>query len=143
MKGIVTYRAFGWTQDAIIQNNIFLDASTSPAYLLAIIQRWLLLNLGFLMAVVAILVVTLATQLNADSGLTGAGMVAIIAFGGFLNSLILNYVELETSIGAVNRLKSFSATTEVEDLPGEDVVPPISWPEKGKIEIKNASASYA
>ena len=96
-----------------------------------------------LMAVVAILVVTLATQLNADSGLTGAGMVAIIAFGGFLNSLILNYVELETSIGAVNRLKSFSATTEVEDLPGEDVVPPESWPEKGKIQIKNASASYA
>lgn len=142
LKGIVTFRAFEWSAEAIERNNEYLNSSTSPAYLLAIIQRWLTLALGILTAIVAILVVVLSTQLRADSGFTGASMVAIIAFGGYLGALIQNYVALETSIGAVNRLKAFSANTEVENLPEETVIPPESWPEKGKIDIRGASASY-
>ncbi|KAJ6780041.1 hypothetical protein PWT90_01213 [Aphanocladium album] len=35
------------------------------------------------------------------------------------------------------------ANTGVEDLPGEDIIPPESWPEKGTIEIADISASYS
>lgn len=93
-------------------------------------------------AIIAIVVVALSTQLKSNSGLVGASMVSIIIFGGFLGAFINNYTGLETSIGAVARLKTFTEHTAVEDLPGEDTIPPVSWPEKGKIEIRNVSASY-
>ena len=69
-------------------------------------------------------------------------MVSLISFANFLGALISNYTLLETSLGAINRLREFGRGTEVEDLPGEDVIPPLSWPENGRIEIKGLSASY-
>jgi len=49
---------------------------------------------------------------------------------------------LETSIGAVSRVKSFSTGTGVEALPNEVTPPPENWPLSGRIEFKNVSASY-
>ncbi|KAK5991347.1 ABC transporter FGM5 [Cladobotryum mycophilum] len=142
IKGVATFRAFGWTEDAVSLNNRLLDTSQRPAYLLSMVQRWLAFVLGMVVAVIALLVVTLSTQLRSNTGFTGASMVSLMSFGKTLSSLIQMYTLLETSIGAVNRLKSFSENTESEDKPGEDVVPPTSWPEKGRIEIRGVSASY-
>jgi len=49
---------------------------------------------------------------------------------------------LETSIGAVSRVKAFSADTPSENLPAEVVEPPPNWPARGHIEIRSISASY-
>jgi ATP-binding cassette subfamily C (CFTR/MRP) protein 1 len=49
---------------------------------------------------------------------------------------------LETSIGAVSRVKAFNADTQSEALPAEIVVPPESWPARGLIEFRGVSASY-
>jgi len=49
---------------------------------------------------------------------------------------------LETSIGAVSRVKSFSQETDVEALPNESTPPPENWPLSGRIEFRNVSASY-
>lgn len=106
------------------------------------VQRWLAFVLGMVVAVMALLVVTLSTQLRPTAGFTGASMVSIMTFGKVLANLVQMYTSLETSIGAVNRLKSFSDDTVAEDLPGETVVPPASWPEKGRIEIRDVSATY-
>jgi len=142
IKGVATFRAFGWTAASIAENNGYLDTSQRPAYLLAMIQRWLLFVLNAVVAVVAVVVVALATQMRANEGFTGASLVTIMGFGDTLANIIRCYTLLETSIGAVSRLKTFSDTTHPEDLPGEDVVPPESWPETGLIEIRNISASY-
>lgn len=106
------------------------------------IQRWLLFVLNVVVAVIAVIVVTLAIQLRANQGFTGASLVTIMGFGDILANIVRCYTMLETSIGAVSRLKTFSDTTAPEDLPGEDVVPPESWPSRGLIEIRNMSASY-
>ncbi|KAJ4414299.1 hypothetical protein N0V82_008028 [Gnomoniopsis sp. IMI 355080] len=142
LKGVTTYRAFGWTEDAISLNNDLLDTSQRPAYLLSMVQRWLAFVLGMVVAVMALLVVTLSTQLRPAAGFTGASMVSFMSFGKTLAYLVQMYTLLETSIGAVSRLKSFSDNTAAEDLPGETVVPPASWPEKGRIEIRDVSATY-
>jgi ABC-type multidrug transport system fused ATPase/permease subunit len=139
---VATFRAFGWTQASIAENNKLLDTSQRPAYLLAMIQRWLLFVLNVVIAVIAVIVVSLATQLRANQGFTGASLVTIMSFGDILANIIRMYTMLETSIGAVSRLKTFSETTQPEDLPGEDVIPPESWPSKGLIEIRDVSASY-
>ncbi|KAG6355351.1 hypothetical protein INS49_003313 [Diaporthe citri] len=66
MKGIATIRAFGWVSENVHVNKTYLDTSQRPAYLLAIIQRWLGFVLRIVVALLAIAIVTLATQLGSN-----------------------------------------------------------------------------
>jgi ATP-binding cassette subfamily C (CFTR/MRP) protein 1 len=142
---VATFRAFGWVEDSLEVNNKLLDNSQRPAYLLTMIQGWLIFILNLVIAVIAILVVVLATQIKSTTriGFTGASLITLMSFGGFISGLIVTYTQLETSIGAISRLKSFSEKVGQESLPGEDIVPPQWWPSSGAIEIRGVSASYA
>ncbi|KAI0142611.1 ABC transporter type 1, transmembrane domain-containing protein [Hypoxylon sp. NC0597] len=142
IKGIATFRAFGWVQDGIKLNNKHLDTSQRPAYLLAMIQRWLGFTLSMVVAVLAIVVVTLATQLHSNRAFTGASLVTLMNFGSNLSFMVRTYTDLETSIGAISRLKSFSERVRSESREEEDVVPPPEWPSRGSIHINGVSASY-
>lgn len=142
IQGIATFRAFGWVESGIELNNKLLDTSQRPAYLLAMIQRWLAFILQLVVAVLAFVVVTLATHTHSNTGFTGASLVALMSFGQSLSLIIIFYTSLETSIGAVSRLKTFNETVKPEGLEGEDVIPPREWPFKGGIHIKSVSASY-
>lgn len=142
IRGLATFRAFGWVQEGVALNNCLLDTSQRPAYLLAMVQRWLGFALQTVVAVLAIVVVTLATQLRSSTGLTGASLVTLMTFGDILNYIIRWYTQIETSMGAISRLKNFSDKVKSEKLEGEDVVPPREWPTKGCIEISGVYASY-
>ncbi|KXX77725.1 Canalicular multispecific organic anion transporter 1 [Madurella mycetomatis] len=142
IKGIATFRAFGWVQEGIAQNNRLLDTSQRPAYLLAMIQRWLGFTLQMIVALLALAVVTLSTQLRSNTAFTGASLVTLMSFGENLSYIIRFYTMLETSIGAVSRLKAFTEKVKPESKDGEDVVPPREWPMKGAIQINGVSASY-
>ncbi|RYP77563.1 hypothetical protein DL770_007064 [Monosporascus sp. CRB-9-2] len=52
------------------------------------------------------------------------------------------YTQLETSIGAIARIKTFSETVKPEDQEGEDIVPPEEWPPRGEILLKGVLAAY-
>ncbi|KUJ11330.1 ABC transporter [Mollisia scopiformis] len=143
IRGVATFRAFGWVQEGIDLNNRLLDNSQRPTYLLAMVQRWLGFALQVVVAVLAVAIVTLATQLRSSTGLTGASLVTLMTFGDILAYIIRWYTQIETSIGAVSRLKNFSRKVKSESLEGEDVVPPREWPLKGGIEIRGVSASYS
>ncbi|KAL2131166.1 hypothetical protein VTI74DRAFT_5453 [Chaetomium olivicolor] len=142
INGIATFRAFGWVQEGIDQNYRLLDTSQRPAYLLAMIQRWLALTLQLVVAVLALAVVTMATQLRSNTAFTGAGLIALMSFGENLAHIIRFYTLLETSIGAISRLKAFSENVKPESKEGEDLVPPREWPLQGGIELKGVSATY-
>lgn len=139
---MTTFRAFGWVQDGIDLNNHLLDTSQRPTYLLAMVQRWLGFNLQMVVATLAVTVVTLATQVRSNTAMTGASLVSLMTFGDVLKYIIRWWTQLETSIGAVSRLKSFGEKVESESLDGEDVKPPREWPLGGAIEISGVSASY-
>lgn len=106
------------------------------------IQKWLMATLQLLVAGIAVLLVGLSTQLGSSAGLTGASLVTLLSFGEVVASLIINYTALETSIGAVSRLRTFSELVKPEDQPGEDIEPPPQWPQGGRIDIQGVSASY-
>ncbi|KAJ4254441.1 hypothetical protein NW762_010039 [Fusarium torreyae] len=142
IKGITTIRAFGWEPHDIAHNSKLLDTSQRPAYLLAMIQKWLVSSLHFVVAGTGVLLVTLATRLRTNAGLTGASLVSLLTFSETLSNLISSYTSLETSLGAVSRLRSFSETVDTENLPGEDIEPPATWPHSGSIQINKVSASY-
>ncbi|KAL2075027.1 hypothetical protein VTL71DRAFT_8807 [Oculimacula yallundae] len=143
IKDVATFRAFGWVPDGIKTNNHLLNTSQRPAYLLAMVQRWLLFTLQILVMLLAVGVVTLATQLRASSGFTGASLVTLMTFGDVLNYIIRWFTQIETSIGAVTRLKNFSENVKPESLEGENTIPTKEWPSRGAIQMNTVSASYA
>jgi ABC-type multidrug transport system fused ATPase/permease subunit len=142
MNGVATFRAFGWVSAGIAANNQLLDTSQRPFYLLAITQRWLGFSLQLVVALLAIMVVTLSTQLGSRAGLTGASLVTLMTFGDILNYVIRFFTQLETSIGAISRLKHFSDEVKPEGSSEEDLIPPLEWPNRGFIHIDGVSASY-
>ncbi|KAF5644186.1 multidrug resistance [Fusarium tjaetaba] len=142
IKGVATIRAFGWQQFDIAHSNKLLDTSQRPAYLLAMIQQWLATLLHFIVTGTAVLLIALATQLRTNAGLTGASLISLLTFSEALSNLITSYTSLETSLGAVSRLRSFSETVETENKPGEVIKPPETWPQSGSIQIQKVSASY-
>ncbi|KAI1078911.1 ATPase-like protein [Whalleya microplaca] len=142
IKGLATFRAFGWVPAGVAFNQRLLETSQRPYYLLYIAQRWLLFMLQIIVALLALVVTILATQLRGNTALTGASLVTLMTFGDVLNYIIRWWTQLETSISAVSRLKNFSEKVEPEDQLGETVMPPPEWPLRGGITIGGVSASY-
>lgn len=56
--------------------------------------------------------------------------------------LIQWWTSLETSIGAVSRIKQFTEDVQDENLPGENQSVPENWPAHGSVEIRSISAAY-
>jgi ABC-type multidrug transport system fused ATPase/permease subunit len=143
-EGISTIRAFGWQKYFSQENLRRLDVSQRPYYLLYCIQRWLNLVLLLLVGVMAIAVVALATNLGKDTSPSrlGVSLSAVVTFNSNLSSLMIYWTQMETSIGAVARVKLFELGTENENKPEENFLPSEQWPERGAIEFRNISTSY-
>ena len=143
MSGISCIRAYGWTGEYMQRNFEILDASQKPYYLLWCIQRWLTLVLDLFIAGIAILLVALATNIHAGStGFLGVALFNIVTFSTTLQLLVTNWTQLETAVGAVNRIRSFVLKTKSEDLYDERAETPKDWPKDGAVTFTDVSASY-
>ncbi|KAF7595475.1 hypothetical protein BBP40_005811 [Aspergillus hancockii] len=143
LEGLVTVRAFHWQDYMRSQNDIYLDDSQRPFYLLYSIQRWLNLVLDLVVAALATIVMALATQIPGTSaGALGLSLVNILSFSENLASVVRSWTQLETSLGAVARVKSFESNTPSEHLPPEKLSTSDQWPSQGAIIIRDLSASY-
>ncbi|KAE8374180.1 putative ABC transporter [Aspergillus bertholletiae] len=146
LKGIATLRAFGFIPDDIQKNARLVDSSQRAAYLLLMIQEWLNLVLNLVVMVIAAVLTTLAVRLHSNSAFAGASMYSLMTFGESLSGIVIYYTRLETSIGAIARLKTFNETVTPEDRDGpgeeEDIVPDTNWPGRGLVELRGVSARY-
>ncbi|KAE9376787.1 putative ATP-binding cassette transporter [Stipitochalara longipes BDJ] len=144
LTGLVEIRAFGWSDNFLTRNLYLLDASQKPYYLLFCIQRWLSFILDLMVMVLAVVLMILVVKLreNITPGYVGLALLNVMSFNQSLAEIIKNWTRLETSIGAIARLMSFSAQTVSENLPRENESVPDNWPLHGTIEFKNVSASY-
>lgn len=107
------------------------------------IQQWLTLVLNMVVMVMAVLLTILAVQLRSKAGFTGASLVTLMQFGENLSGIVMFYTLLETSIGAIARLRGFCKDVTPEGrATGEDVEPQEDWPQRGEIELRNVSATY-
>lgn len=113
--------------------------------MLLCIQRWLTLVLGLTVAGLAILLTTLGVTLRSrlDAGFLGVALVSMMNLGHSLAALITFWTLLETSLGAISRVKTFSEDTPTEK-PREIVDTRIlaGWPSQGSVVIENWSAHY-
>lgn len=86
-----------------------------------------------------VMVVKLRSQL--DPGLVALALLNIMSFNNNLTALIQCWTSLETSMGAIARLKAFGQDTASEHS-GHDE-PPADWPDAGQISIRDLSAAYS
>ncbi|KAM3499740.1 hypothetical protein MY10362_007021 [Beauveria mimosiformis] len=142
-KGIMTIRAFGLVDQYIETGFRLLDDSQRPAYLLGIIQNWLMMVLDLVTMVIAALLSSLAVTLRSNTGFTGASLVTLMSFGDQLTQIVVFLTLLETSLGAITRLQEFGNNVTLEEKATEVVKPRENWPQHASLELSNVSASYS
>lgn len=143
----MTIRSFGWSERHRIKNRRLLDASQRPYYLLLCIQRWLVLVLDLVVAALAVLLVSIAVarrsaQLN--PGFLGLALVHMMSLSHALTDLVQHWAGLETSMGAIVRIRDFTENTPVDKpapTPGREP-PSADWPAHGAVKFENLSATY-
>lgn len=144
LNGLATIRAFGWQHALTEKNRELLDQSQKPFYFLFAVQRWLTLVLDLIVAAVAVLLIVLVVELRGiiSPGFVGVALLNVILFSQSIKMLMTFWTNLETHIGSIARIKSFTTTTSSENLPAETNIPPPAWPTNGAIEYRNVSAEY-
>ncbi|KAJ6110017.1 hypothetical protein N7486_002252 [Penicillium sp. IBT 16267x] len=94
-----------------------------------------------LAVILVTLVITLKDQFSPGSN--GVGLNLMLTFNQDLILLIRFCTSLETSIGAVSRIRGFVTSTNSEDRYPESLVSPSAlWPEHGHIVFHDVKASY-
>ncbi|KAK2484098.1 hypothetical protein H9L39_05890 [Fusarium oxysporum f. sp. albedinis] len=141
--GLATIRSFGWTDEFLDESCRMLNTSQKPFYLMFCIQRWLELVLDLFVAGMAILLVTIALRIpgTTSEGAIGLAMVNLLGLNLTLTTVIEQWTTLETSLGAIARLKSFISNTPNENKQDETEVPD-NWP-GGRIVFDGVTASYS
>ncbi|KAF9783049.1 hypothetical protein IL306_010591 [Fusarium sp. DS 682] len=141
--GLSTIRSFGWTNELLDESFRMLNTSQKPFYLMFCIQRWLELVLDLLVAGMAILLVTIALRIpgTTSEGAIGLAMVNLLGLNLTLTTVIDQWTTLETSLGAIARLKSFIQSTPNENKQDETEAP-ANWL-VGEIVFDGVTASYS
>lgn len=144
LQGLVTIRAFGWNKYYLLKAFTLLDTAQRPYYLLLSVQRWLTLVLNLVVAALAILMVGLGVALRdrVKPELLGVALVMMTGLGQMIADLIQAWTLLETSLGAVSRIKSYAESTPRETDGLETLVPDKDWPSAGAIEFRSVSARH-
>ncbi|KAH5699701.1 hypothetical protein HBI44_063230 [Parastagonospora nodorum] len=144
LSGLVTVRAFQWEFQHLSRFLDMLKKAQRPFYLLYCVQRWLNMILDMVIGGMAVLLVTIAikTKGTVDPGMTALALTNLVGFSQMLKQLITAWTLLETSMGALARVRAFTAAVETENLPGEDKPAPENWPRFGGIEFRSVVASH-
>jgi ATP-binding cassette subfamily C (CFTR/MRP) protein 1 len=144
LEGLVTIRAFGLQSTFQSNFRTKVDSSQRAVYLLYMIQRWLNFVLDCIVAALAVLLMTFATQFRNSSSAAslGVGLVSVIGFSQNLSQFVFFYTELETFLGAVARIKEWVDSIKPEDVGTEGGTPPKDWPADGNIEFEDVTAAY-
>ncbi|KAJ5785624.1 uncharacterized protein N7503_010836 [Penicillium pulvis] len=141
MQGITTLKALGWSSHFQKAFESSFVVSQKPFYMLYCIQQWLTLVLDLITGTMAIILIAITASLrdHFSGGSVGVALYMIMTLNQALAQLINYWISLETSIGAVYRVKTF-----LQDTPSESdhACSTESSFSKGAIEIANLTVSY-
>ncbi|GLA96268.1 hypothetical protein AtubIFM57143_003733 [Aspergillus tubingensis] len=143
-SGVTTIRAFGWQDKFATENIQALDMSQKPYYLLLCLQCWLKIVLDCIMTIIAIGLITLTVMYRNSTGAdVGMALNLMIGANTTLLRLVQNWTSLETSLGAVARLKDVQECVPSEDAAKGALEPGPKWPSAGDLRTENITVSYS
>lgn len=142
--GLEHIRSFGWQQNNTAESLRLLDVSQLTFYYMFCIQRWLKCAMDTGILFMAVFRVSLALYLphTATQAGIGVALLNMMRLSTMLSFLITQWVNLETSLGALARLRAFALDTPVEVDAGDGSELPKNWPSQGEIEFVNMTATY-
>lgn len=140
LNGLTTIRAFGWVSTFKETNIALLAESQRPYYLLYCIQRWLNLVLDIFVGALAVLLLTFAVTLSdiTSPAALGVAMINLLNFNQDLANLIDSWTRMETSLGAIARLRDLENDTPQPAYHSYSS----QWSFRRAIEFRQVSASY-
>lgn len=146
-EGLVTIRAFGWQAACKRQCQNRIDESKRAIYMLFMVQRWLNFVLDLIIAGLATVLMTIATQLRTsmDAAALGVGLSSIIGFSTLTSQFIMAYTELESSLGAVARIEDCVDNIQSEDAGMRSFQPhvlPHGWARNADVSFWNVTSIY-
>lgn len=142
--GLEHIRSFGWQEKVLDGALQLLDNSQKPYYYLLSLQRWLGLVLDMTSTCVGAVLVAIALTWpgTTTEPSLGLSLVSVFAYSVSMMALVERWTTLETSLGAVARLRDLVRDTPVEkDGPGvtrQDQ----GWPHDGEIKFKKVGCQY-
>ncbi|KAL8782676.1 MAG: hypothetical protein Q9213_005184 [Squamulea squamosa] len=144
IQGIATIRAYVVQSDFNEKAKNLLDASQKPVYMLYCVQQWLTLVLDLIVGAVAVILVAITVSLKSSfsASSVGVALTTVLTFNQALSSLIKYWTLLETSIGAVSRIKNFVKDTPTEKRGYALRTAPGDWPSEGAIIFSNVSIAH-
>ncbi|KAH0018441.1 P-loop containing nucleoside triphosphate hydrolase protein, partial [Aureobasidium melanogenum] len=143
VTGVATIKSFGWAKAYREKNEKLLEQSQTPYYLLESVQNWLSLVLNLVVAGLATVTMAIVVKLRAsrDAGYVALALINIMDIGPILEMLVVAWTQLETSMGAIARMKEFIESTPEEEQ--GKINPPSDWMTESSITITNLEASYS
>lgn len=145
-SGLATIRANGWVDAMRLKFREKLDRSQEPFYLLYMVQRWLQLVLGLVVAGLAVAIAGVAVSLRdkVAAGAVGVAFLNVTTLGSSLTNFIIAWTSLETSLGAISRIALFERDTPSERRDGLSVTTAVDqdWPQQGHVQFENVFATY-
>ncbi|KAI1339794.1 ABC transporter [Xylariaceae sp. FL0016] len=143
VSGASTIRAFGWQSHYQERNSLLIDNSQCLAYLQKCVQYALSLALNVIVGILGVILIAIVVTWREkfSPGSVGISLVSVMTFGLYLARLIDLWTQMESSIGAVARVKNFKADTESE-IKDSPQIPLPSWPTTGAITFHEVVASH-
>ncbi|KND87510.1 Multidrug resistance-associated protein 1 [Tolypocladium ophioglossoides CBS 100239] len=128
--GVQHIRAFSWENECMAHSLTLLDHSQKPYYYMFCIQRWLTVVLDLFVLIIAVVLSAI-----------GLALLNVLNFGSGMSQLVDAWISLETSLGAIARLRTFLVKTPTEQEPSGELELG-NWPQHGRIELRDVSARY-
>lgn len=141
--GILYMRSFRWLKADTRISSGLLNISQRAFYYLYYFQQWLVVVLGLLTSCIAVSFVSYVVFYpgSTTGAAVGLSLLTLSQFSWTLERLFEVSTLLETSTGALERLRTFLQMTPQE--PVREIVPaPEFWPATGNVEILGLTASY-
>ncbi|KAJ3494643.1 hypothetical protein NLG97_g3947 [Lecanicillium saksenae] len=141
--GIMYMRAFRWLKADTRITRGLLNISQRAFYYLFYFQQWLVVVLGLLTSVIAVSFVSYVVFFpeTTTEAAIGLSLLTLSQFSWTLERLFEVSTLLETSTGALERLRTFLQRTPQEPEREVTEAPP-NWPSAGNIEILGVTANY-
>ncbi|KAI0357684.1 multidrug resistance-associated ABC transporter [Trametes cingulata] len=128
LEGIVTVRAFGAEQRFLDGLYGQLDFNTQMWYLFWMLNRWLMLNLDLLAAIVYLITMLFAIGGYVDAGLAGVCITSAMSFTTSVYWVCRNWTALELDLNSIERVKEYIQVPQEPPAVIESNRPPAYWP---------------
>lgn len=143
VAGATTIRAFRWQRAYQQRFYGLIDNFQRPEYIQSCVQHWLSFILDTIVAAMAVVVVAIIVIWpdKFDTGSVGVSLVMIIGFSTTLMRVIRSWTAMESSIGAISRIRQYTHDTAPDNRQNLNMADP-DWVQNGSIVIENLRACY-